>query len=79
MELLFDVFDKNEDAYLSQGERGSLLSAHNISPMYANEVFPPLSQSGEGRLTKKELAALVYDFHYSDDPSNPANSMFAPY
>jgi len=79
MELLFDVFDKNGDGYISQDEWGEFLSAYNVSPVYAAEVFPALKKAEEGRLTKEELTALVYDFYYSNDPNNPANSMFGPY
>lgn len=79
MELLFDVFDKNEDGYISQDEWGNFLSVYNVSPVYAAEVFPSLNKAEAGRLTKAELTTLVSAFYYSDDPANPANSIFGPY
>jgi Ca2+-binding EF-hand superfamily protein len=78
IELLFDVFDKNEDGYISEEEWGQVLSVYNVSPIYAAEVFPALTKE-VGRITKEELIKLVYDFYYSDDPDNPANTMFGPY
>ncbi|MEO1144065.1 MAG: hypothetical protein AAFY26_00470 [Cyanobacteria bacterium J06638_22] len=78
-ELLFDVFDKNEDGYISEDEWGQVLSVYNISPIYAAEVFPALTITETDRVTKEELIKLVYDFYYSDDPDNPANTMFGPY
>ena len=77
-ELLFDVFDKNEDGYINEDEWGQVLSVYNISPIYAAEVFPALTKE-ENRITKEELIKLVYDFYHSDDPDNPANTMFGPY
>lgn len=79
IELIFDVFDQNEDGRVNQEEWGQLLAAFNESPVYAPLVFPSLDKDQDGWLTKAEITTLFQDFCSSDDPNNPANSMFGPY
>lgn len=79
MELIFDVFDQDEDGKVNQEDWGQLLSAFNESAVYAPLVFPKLDSDQDGWLTKAELMQLFQDFCYSDDPANPANGMFGPY
>lgn len=79
MDLIFDVFDQDEDGKVNQEEWGQLLAAFNQSPVYAPLVFPSLDADQDGWLTKAELLQLFQDFCYSDDPNNPANGMFGPY
>ncbi len=79
MDIIFDVFDQDEDGKVNQAEWGQLLAAFNESPVYASLVFPGLDVNGDGWLTKAEMLQLFQDFCYSDDPANPANRMFGPY
>lgn len=79
MEIVFDVFDHDEDGKVNQEEWGQLLTTFNESPVYAPLVFPGLDSDQDGWLTKGELLRLFHDFCYSDDPNNPANEMFGPY
>lgn len=79
IELIFDVFDQDEDGKINQQEWGQLLAAFNESPVYAPLVFPTLDGDQDGWLTKSEVAQFFKDFCASDDPQNPANSMFGPY
>lgn len=79
MDLIFDIFDQDEDGKISQAEWGQLLAAFNESPVYAPLIFPTLDADQDGWLTKAEMLQLFQDFCYSDDPDNPANGMFGPY
>lgn len=79
IELVFDVFDEDEDGKINQQEWGHLLAVFNESPVYAPLIFPTLDQDHDGWLTKGEIKALFINFCYSDDPNEPANQMFGPY
>lgn len=79
MELIIDIFDQDEDGKLAQAEWGQLLAAFNVSPVYAPLVFPSLDANQDGWITRDELLQLFRNFCYSDDPNEPANSMFGPY
>jgi len=79
IELVFDVFDQDEDGKINQQEWGQLLAAFNESPVYARLVFPALDQDQDGWLTKAEIRELFINFCYSEDPNEPANQMFGPY
>ena len=79
IELVFEVFDQDEDGKVNQAEWGQLLAAFNESPVYAPLVFPSLDQDHDGWLTKGEIRELFINFCYSDDPNEPANQMFGPY
>jgi Ca2+-binding EF-hand superfamily protein len=79
MDIVFDVFDQDEDGKVNQEEWGQFLAAFNESPVYASLVFPALDANQDGWLTKGELLKLFQDFCYSDDPNNVANAMFGPY
>jgi len=79
IELVFDVFDQDEDGKVNQVEWGQLLAAFNESPVYAPLVFPALDQDGDGWLTKEEIRGLFVNFCCSNDPDELANQMFGPY
>ncbi|WP_239112199.1 EF-hand domain-containing protein [Halomicronema sp. CCY15110] len=79
IELVFDVFDQDEDGRINQAEWGQLLAVFNESPVYAPLVFPQLDQDQDGYLSKNEIRGLFINFCYSDDPNEIANQMFGPY
>jgi Ca2+-binding EF-hand superfamily protein len=79
MEIVFDVFDQDEDGKVNQEEWGQLLAAFNESPVYAPQIFPTLDGDSDGWLTKPEILKLFQNFCTSDDPNEPANGMFGPY
>lgn len=79
IELVFDVFDQDEDGKVNQQEWGQLLAAFNESPVYAPLVFPALDKDHDGWLTKGEIRELFVNFCYSDEPDELANQMFGPY
>lgn len=79
IELVFDVFDRDEDGKVNQQEWGELLAVFNESPVYAPLVFPLMDKDGDGWLTKGEIREMFIKFCYSDEPEEPANGMFGPY
>jgi Ca2+-binding EF-hand superfamily protein len=79
IELIFDVFDQDEDGKIDQAEWGQCLTAFNESPVYASIVFPTIDMDHDGWLTKSEVRSLFINFCYSDEPDEPANQMFGPY
>ncbi|MGD1861566.1 MAG: EF-hand domain-containing protein [Leptolyngbyaceae cyanobacterium] len=79
IELVFDVFDKDEDGKIGQTEWGQLLAAFNESPVYASTIFPTLDADQDGWLTKTEIRDLFNRFCTGDDADDPANQMFGPY
>jgi Ca2+-binding EF-hand superfamily protein len=79
MDLIFDVFDQDEDGKVNQAEWGQLLAAFNESPVYAPLVFPPLDADQDGWLTKAEFLQHFSAFCRSDEADNPANGMFGPH
>jgi len=79
MDLIFDVFDQDEDGKVNQAEWGQLLAAFNESPVYAPLVFPPLDADQDGWLTKAEFLQHFSAFCCSDEADNLANGMFGPY
>ena len=60
MDIIFDVFDQDEDGKVNQTEWGQLLAAFNESPVYAPLVFPRLDANGDGWLTKAEMLTLFH-------------------
>jgi Ca2+-binding EF-hand superfamily protein len=79
IELIFEVFDADEDGKISQQEWAGLLSVYNVSPVYAPLIFPKLDANQDGFLSKEEVLQLIRDFLYSNDLEAPANTMFGPY
>lgn len=79
MELVFEVFDEDEDGKISQQEWAGLLSVYNVSPLYAPLIFPQLDTNQDGFLSKEEVLAMIREFFYSNDLDAPANVMFGPY
>ncbi|MGP1383611.1 MAG: EF-hand domain-containing protein [Thainema sp.] len=79
MDLIFDVFDSDEDGKINQQEWGQLLAAFNQSPVYAPLVFPSLDADQDGWLSKDEILTLFQEFCSGNDPQSPANGMFGPY
>lgn len=79
MELVFEIFDENEDDKISELEWEHLFSIYNICPIYAADVFQKLDQNQDGSLDRAEVMDLIYHFFYSNDANHPANRMFGPY
>lgn len=79
MEMIFDVFSKDESEGLNQQSWGLLLSVYNVSPVYAPLIFPTLDIEKSGSINREHMLLLIRDFFYSNEPNLPANAMFGPY
>lgn len=79
MELVFEVFDYDDDGKISQQEWGDFFKVYNISCVYAPSVFLKLDSNQDGFLSRDEALQLIHSFFYENDPEAPANSMFGPY
>jgi Ca2+-binding EF-hand superfamily protein len=79
MDLVFEVFDENDDGNISQKEWENLFTIYNVCPIYAQDIFQSLDQNKDGFLDRGEIMNLIYQFFYSDDPQHLANRMFGPY
>lgn len=79
IELVFDVFDTDDDGKIAEAEWGHLLAAFNESPVYAGKIFPALDSDQDGWLSKSEITDLFNRFCGGDDPDDLANGMFGPY
>lgn len=79
IDLVFGIFDQDNDGKVTKADWGELLSLYNISPVYADVVFPTLDTDQDGALTKEEVLKLVYEFCHGNDPEAIANAMFGPY
>ncbi|WP_217650486.1 EF-hand domain-containing protein [Spirulina major] len=78
-QLVFDVFDQDEDNTLSAAEWGNLLCIYNTSPIYAPLIFSRLTTDTDGNLSREAVLSHIDEFFYSDDPGAPGNGMFGPY
>ena len=76
-EVLFDLFDADQDGFISPLEFTSWLTAHGISPTDASTSFSAVSEGG-GQISKEKMLQLTSDFIRSDDPSKDGNMLFGP-
>jgi Ca2+-binding EF-hand superfamily protein len=79
MKLVFDVFDGDGNGTICEAEWASFLKVHNVSPIYAQFVFPAIDLNQDGRLSKAELLTLLREFYFSDEPATPGNFLFGPF
>ncbi|MEM1368755.1 MAG: EF-hand domain-containing protein [Cyanobacteria bacterium P01_H01_bin.15] len=79
MDLVFEVFDTDGDGLISKSEWSNLLVVYNVCAVYGERSFDALDTNHDGYLNQTEMLSLLEDFYYSEDPQNPANSMFGPY
>lgn len=77
--LLFEMFDQDNDGYISESEWIQLLSLFNVQSIYASSIFLNLDVNQDGVLTQDEVLTLIHDFFYINEPSAPVNFMFGPY
>jgi Ca2+-binding EF-hand superfamily protein len=77
-ELLFEVFDTDEDGVLGADEFCNFYSVYGLRSALARQVFMDLDEDGDGRVTRKELVTMAHQFYRSDDPDAPGNRLFGP-
>ena len=78
VELVFGLFDLDDDHVLDAAELGRLRRAFGIPAGDDDEVLVQLDTDRDGTLSVAEVRAAIGDFFRSDDPDAPANRFFGP-
>ncbi|MEQ8713173.1 MAG: EF-hand domain-containing protein [Cyclobacteriaceae bacterium] len=74
--FLFDVFDDNNDGYISKEEYGEMYEIYNIDDAGIEEAFKSIDLYVDGRLSKYELINAIEVFLTSDEPKDRGNLIF---
>jgi juvenile hormone diol kinase len=75
-ELLFEVFDTDEDGVLGADEFCNFYGVYGLKSALARRVFLDLDADGDGGVTREEVVAMAHQFYHSDDPDAPGNRLF---
>lgn len=75
-QLLFEVFDTDEDGTLGADEFCNFYGIYGLKSAQARLVFLDLDLDGDGSVTLEELLSMVHQFYRSDDPDAPGNGLF---
>lgn len=74
--FLFDVFDDNNDGYISREEYGEMYEIYGVNDPNIEEAFTSIDVFADDRLSKYELINAIEVFLTSDDPSDRGNLIF---
>lgn len=78
-ELVFEALDTDRDGRYTVDDFVTFYRAYGIDTELAAPAFKRLDRDGSGELSMEEIAPICYDFHYSEDPNNPANYFFGTF
>jgi Ca2+-binding EF-hand superfamily protein len=73
---LFDLFDENNDGYISVEEYKKVFEIYGIDIEYVDKAFDNLDLNKDYRLSRYELFHAVETFLISDDPLEKGNWIF---
>lgn len=73
---ILDLFDENQDDYLSLDEYIDLFMAYRIDIKYSAKAFTKLDLNDDGLLSKQELITAFSEFFRSSDPNSRGNWIF---
>lgn len=76
MGFLFDLFDDNNDGYISAEEYADLFLIYGIDTKYSVKAFINLDLNEDGRLSRYELLHALETFLTSQDPTQKGNWIF---
>jgi len=76
VDILYNLFDINDDGYISQTEYIDLFIGMRIEVRFAPKAFRKLDHNDDGRLSKEEIFSAVDDFMRSEDPNASGNWLF---
>lgn len=75
--FLFNLMDANGDGKLSMEEYWDFLRIFNAANEdEKEEVFEHLDLNGNGSLTMNEMAKIIHQYYYSDNPEDPGHWAF---
>jgi len=77
-ELLFEVFDTDEDGVLGADEFCNFYGVYGLKSALARQVFLDVDADGDGKVTRQELVAMAHEFYHGNDPAAPGNRLFSP-
>ncbi|MFT4737416.1 MAG: Ca2+-binding EF-hand superfamily protein [Paraglaciecola sp.] len=73
---IFDLFDENNDGYISLDEYKQVFDIYGIDVTYVDKAFDNLDLNRDMRLSRYELIRSVETFLLSDDPLDKGNWIF---
>jgi len=76
VQTLFDVFDTDQNGYISLDEYLDLFVGLRIEVRFAPKSFVKLDLNNDGKISKSELVKSVEEFLKSDDPLAGGNWLF---
>ncbi len=77
--FVFALMDRDGDGRCDLADHRDFLRAVRVEMgPWVEENFRAVDLDGDGRLDYDEVAAVLRDFYYSDDPSIPASSWLGP-
>lgn len=77
--FLFELIDSDGDGHITLNEFALFYRAYQIEDAVVKDIFNRLDLDADEMISAEEFAQLGYDFHYSNDPNNPANWFFGPF
>lgn len=78
-EFIFALIDRDGDGKVDLDDHRDFLRAVRVElGPWVDENFRMADTNGDGRLDYDEVAAVLRDFYYSDDPAIPASSWLGP-
>lgn len=72
----FDVFDANDDGFISLDEYIDLFMAYRIEIRYSAKSFTKIDLNKDDLISKEELLSAVKEFYRSNDRDAPGNWLF---
>jgi len=73
---ILEIFDENEDGFLSVDEFTDLFMAYRIDIKYSAKAFTKLDLNNDEQLSHDELRKAFKQFFKSSDPNAPGNWIF---
>lgn len=73
---LFNLFDINQDGFISQTEYIDLFIGLRIEVRFAPKAFRNLDLNRDGKISRDELMQSVIEFIRSNDPAKSGNWLF---
>lgn len=77
--FIFQMFDENNDGYISQKEYRDIFEIYNIDHMSIDAAFEAMDSYKDGRLSRYELKHAIETFFTSDDPTDSRNYIFGDF